>query len=748
MSIFLITLLGVFLFSGLNAVGRDTNESVNLYYENQKLADYTIYKTVNANDIDKIRSRFDADFASSYSQDIKFNGVYKKVTSYVFQDTTFTVNIPEVLEGRLPFSSCEALIDEAFAYSNGVSVGNVLNLTLNGTNYDVSICGVARFPNHLYKGEKIPQKKESAIIKVYIENFESFNIIYLKATSSKEILRSELTQLTSSSYANVQILDRTENVSVRRIKSDIELVTSIMNIIPIVCFAALCFILYVNLSKRISDESYNIGVMSANGISNTKIAYSYALPLFVWVMVAGLVGALCGITLLPDVYLDALLEFYTLPTIIHGSWFYAVIMPLLILAVLSAGCLYLATKSIIKKTPSRLMRGAAKKSAKLFSKSEMPIIFKLSARNFVASKKKVFFTVVSSALCLALLLTAFLLDNSVDNLQNTIYGERYNYNYSLNWNASDSILYEDIKTDIEQSDCFTDVRYKMEFYGLFNSEKSVKVTIIDEENPCFNFLYNDEQIDLISDGVYLPTSYGRYDNISLVAYTGKTFTMELSVAGYYDDFGTSDVVITLGCIRQNAPLLHWYLLNGGATTAIYFSEKQNVTDAQKNDCIENLNQKYGCRFVATEHSVGADRYKKLFVVLDITQWLLFVICGTIMVLLILNISCLNIKERIKDYSVFKAMGVSERKFNFLSSLENYFSIFIACIGSIPIGVYITQKIIDVVIAVTGVTVYLHLYWWSLVVLFVGAFVVTTISNRLINVKISKVNIVNTLKVRE
>ena len=149
-----------------------------------------------------------------------------------------------------------------------------------------------------------------------------------------------------------------------------------------------------------------------------------------------------------------------------------------------------------------------------------------------------------------------------------------------------------------------------------------------------------------------------------------------------------------------------------------------------------------------EHSIKTDRYSKLFVVLDITEVLLFVVCGVIMVLLILNISCLSINERVKDYTIFKAMGVSEKKFNSLSSIENYLSIFFAYLLSIPLGFIITNPIIKVVTRATRVVVYAHAFWWSFVVLFVCAAIITAISNVLINKRISKINVANTLKIKE
>ena len=119
-----------------------------------------------------------------------------------------------------------------------------------------------------------------------------------------------------------------------------------------------------------------------------------------------------------------------------------------------------------------------------------------------------------------------------------------------------------------------------------------------------------------------------------------------------------------------------------------------------------------------------------------------------MILLIINISCLSISDRIKDYTIFKAMGVGAKRINFLNSLENYCSIIIAFILSLPLGMLISSEIIKGVTFITGVAVYLHVYTISIVILACGAALNAAVGNIFINRKISKVNIVDSLKIKE
>ena len=89
-----------------------------------------------------------------------------------------------------------------------------------------------------------------------------------------------------------------------------------------------------------------------------------------------------------------------------------------------------------------------------------------------------------------------------------------------------------------------------------------------------------------------------------------------------------------------------------------------------------------------------------------------------------------------------------KRINFLNSLENYCSVIIAFALSLPVGMFITEHIIKGVTLITGVAVYLHVYVASVLILLGGAAMFAAISNILINRNIKKVNIVDSLKIKE
>ncbi len=755
-SVFLITLAGMFFFSGLSAVSGNIGDGIDEFYAEQNLADFEvgISSGLSISKVDDIRNELCADGATKIDKSsFVFGNKTRNIAIYIFPYKEFRVNIPHLTQGKMPEQPLEALIDRSFAEANSVRTGDKLTLPIENKKREITVCGLAEFPEHLYKGTKVPELESTAILKVYLppsqEDIFSANRLFIDTTLAAEELRGVLADIAGQSLLSAMIDSREEMVSVARIQTDIELITSLMNILPVICFVALCLILFINMSKRIEDESYNIGVISAFGIKKSKIIISYILPVFLWVMVGGTVGATLGVAFLPSVYISLLERFYTLPAIAMSGIVFSVIIPLLILAAITALALFSAIARIIGKTPNELMRGKIKNSVKVFKESRLPLTFVLAVRNFLSYKKKSVFTILSCALCLALLLTAFMLDNSVDNLQNTVYDRYYNYDATIEWNTMDKLDYERVKEDVLGSGLFRNAKFCLDTVARdLDGDKTVKLTILDGDDPCYNIYDGKKKIEFGDTGVFIPRSYGKVEKVNLrIDYLYVSYTLSLPVAGSYDDMGTFGIFLPMATLEKINPTVYGALKSGSMLQQLYVSVA-DASESELEEYMSELREKYSTAFLFVRHLPDGAQFSNLFIVLDITDMLLFVVCGIMMVLMIINISCLSISDRVRDYTVFKALGLGTKKINFLNSLENYISVFFAILLSVPIGLVITENIIDVVIRVTSVFVYLHLYWWSIIILLAGALLFTAVSNVLINRKISGVDITAALKIKE
>lgn len=158
-SILLIILIGVSFFAGIKATGPDMKKTSAEYYRQQNLMDIKLVSSygVNQNDVECIKQiEGVADVMPSYTADAiesREQSVVKLLSAP--QDGENSVNRLRIVEGRLPQSEGEAVIDERGSRFAGYQVGDTIELTgeedggLSLKRTSFKIVGIANSPQYI-----------------------------------------------------------------------------------------------------------------------------------------------------------------------------------------------------------------------------------------------------------------------------------------------------------------------------------------------------------------------------------------------------------------------------------------------------------------------------------------------------------------------------------------------------------------------------------------------------------------------
>jgi len=111
-AIFAIVAIGVGFFAGVRAAKSDMNDSANMYYESQKLMDFSINSVegFSEDDINLIKEQIDSTVVKAYVFDAvsKVNDSDCVIKYYSLSNK---INVPDVVEGRFPISADECVAD-------------------------------------------------------------------------------------------------------------------------------------------------------------------------------------------------------------------------------------------------------------------------------------------------------------------------------------------------------------------------------------------------------------------------------------------------------------------------------------------------------------------------------------------------------------------------------------------------------------------------------------------------------------
>ena len=133
-SISIITILGVAMFSGLQAGCKDLRESADAFYDGQNLHDLSIVSTLGLtdDDVEALEQVKQVDWVEGiYSETLKAEVCDSDISLTVETLSEKGIDTPYVLEGRLPKTNKEVAVTEKFLSDTNASLNDTLTFDLD-----------------------------------------------------------------------------------------------------------------------------------------------------------------------------------------------------------------------------------------------------------------------------------------------------------------------------------------------------------------------------------------------------------------------------------------------------------------------------------------------------------------------------------------------------------------------------------------------------------------------------------------
>ena len=157
LSILAIIMIGVAFFAGISATGPDMLDTADTYYKEQNLMDLKVVSTMGLeeNDKDILESIGGAKVEARYTQDVVISETDMTTKVVGYNASSHEINLPVLIEGRLPESSNEIALDSTSAYQEEFNIGEIITLETNEesddleealTNHSFEIVGFVKNP--------------------------------------------------------------------------------------------------------------------------------------------------------------------------------------------------------------------------------------------------------------------------------------------------------------------------------------------------------------------------------------------------------------------------------------------------------------------------------------------------------------------------------------------------------------------------------------------------------------------------
>ncbi len=468
-------------------------------------------------------------------------------------------------------------------------------------------------------------------------------------------------QIKNMEHADTYVLGRDTNIGYVCFESDTNVVQSVAGVFPVFFFLVAALVCLTTMTRMIDDQRTQIGILKALGYSSSSIMLKYMVYSGSATLFGSVFGIAAGSLAFPAIVWFGYGIIYSFSSLVFTmNWALAVIITVANLAVTLAVTWYCCRKEL-KCAPSDLIRPKAPEAGKRILLERIPFIWnrlsfmqKVSARNILRYKKRIFMMLLGIGGCTALVLTALGLNDTIQGVVDEQYNNivMYDYELSLAYNMTAE------EQEIFLNDCGDNVDKALFIYrGTADVQgnemtKSVTLTACDASDitPFIDLHDGDDPVPypktneaIINCNLARLMGIGIGDELKIT--TADMEQLNVTVSGIFDNYVENLVYISLDTCREQ-----W-----GHAPEIKAALLLAPEDKEVNDCATAIAKVDGVRTM----QLSADARDRISHMMDSLVFVvtMIILCAGLLAFIVLyNLTNINISERIREIATIKVLG--------------------------------------------------------------------------------------------
>lgn len=475
-------------------------------------------------------------------------------------------------------------------------------------------------------------------------------------------IENSLTQLEQLNQVNYVITKRSDWPGLVEYTSLSERIDAIANVFPVFFFFIAVLITFTTMMRMIEENRKEIGTLKALGYRNFEIASKYLFYALLTALLGTFAGVVIGTYFIPYVICMLLKEQYIFNDYNILYWSMPIILATLGALVATLGsCSYVLLKELHEKPVELLLPRAPKAGKRVWLEKlvlwqRLSFNQKVTYRNLLRYKARMFLTVIGIAGCTALLLAGFGLNDSLPAPVDKQFGEVLHYQM---------IATQQTPTKVS----FDDARLKQVLaVGLFqaNAKSQAKATqttsvyVIGQQaqRKLADFItlknLKEQELKLKNSGAIISQQLAQSLNLQI----GAKLTLEIDGQSY----PIKVAAITQNYLGHNIYLSQAYAKKCGleSNNNSYLLKTKTLNVSQE----ENLAQKLldSKDFISVSLiSEQIAKQKKTTDNLGIIVLIFILLSGTLAFVVLYNLTNINITERQRELATFKVLGFYDQE---------------------------------------------------------------------------------------
>ena len=773
-TIFLMVLIGVMVYSGIEAYMDGMINAADKFYTENNLQDLNVMgENLTKEDLEKIKSLNNVNDAE---RKLLLTGVDADDL-----DKTYLISFIEsnniskmyVLDG-IPFDVNKkgVWLDNFYAKENNLHVGDTIKIQYDTFILEEEILGLINVPDHLYdikdESELVPNRKVFGFVYMsYNEIPESYikNMVLKNLNINEDLVEIYLPNFDYKDYIpyNYIMVDVNNKDNVNSVKNDIE--DNIKNALAIIkiedttsytmyqgeidegasyvgifsglfLFIAMLSVI-TTMTRVIKKQKLQIGTLKALGFNKRKISMHYIGYGFFVSLFASICGLLLGRFFIGSVFLNLEMSFFEVPNGVPVVNIMSYVVAMLVVIVVSF-ITYLTCRKELKKIPAESLRKELPKvkngSLNITTKGlfkKLSFSTKWNFRDIIRNKFRTVTGIVGIVGCSALIVCAFGMLNSMNYFIKLQFEDLYNFDYKLT--IRENISEDNLNNLINIYGNSTSETLGIEYKDK-NGNRISNTIFVNDANHLVRFQDKDNKfINLDSnDGIYVTYKFAELNDLKV----GDTISWHIyGDSKYYE---SKIIGFNKDPQNQNITVTRKYLENLGLKyipDSIYTNnDLSNIKEIEGIELIQNIDS------LKTSMESMLSTMKTMITIIIVFAILL----GAI---IIYNMGILSYSEKQYQFSTLKVLGFKDKKIRKIFIEQNIWITIISIIIGLPSGYYLTSWLFKACLDDNfdfGVHINISTYLIALL----GTFLVSYIVSYKLSKKVDKIDMVSSLKGNE
>lgn len=487
-----------------------------------------------------------------------------------------------------------------------------------------------------------------------------------------------------------------------------KIVDALANVFPIFLYFVAALVTSTTMARFVDEERINSGTLKALGYANKDVLKKFTFYGLVSSLFGTIVGIILGHTLLPFIVYNAYHDGFVFQNIEWHFNLWISLVAILLAVISSIGPAWLVAAKELKEKPAQLLLPKPPTAGSKILLERLPFIWnkmsfthKVTARNIFRYKKRMLMTVFGVAGAVALLFAGFSVQHSIGGISERQFGDIIHYDMIV---AENDRLLDKQKTEIDdqlKDDAVKEslgIHYEAmsKIAGDNKDTQEIKLIVPSENDQLKNYVtlenrHTGDSLKLPEEGVIISERLAKLLNVQ----TGDTITLKDAdnVSRKMKVSGITEMYMGHFVFTSKTGYASIFGLDYQTNAYLVNLENNSIRNTEKQAA--NFMNLTGVEGVV-QNTTMINQVHTIVNSLNKIMKVLIVIAALLGIVILYNLTNINVSERIRELSTIKVLGFYDKEVTMYIYRETILLTIIGILAGFGIGEVLHQYIITIV----------------------------------------------------